>query len=581
MRVARRALLSASLAALACVASTVTVAAAPVVRCAQPGEGDINGDGHADAVVADSGDALNGGAIHVLYGTANGLTLTGRGPGRDDQRFTQNTPGVPDASERNDWWGQTLAVADFDGDGCADVAVGAPQESDPAPDEARPAANLTLDFSPGEDRSVGRVTILYGSPRGLTTRGAQIVSQEPPELRLPVPDQGGPIPGQPTPNRAEILVPGTREEEDRFGSALTSGDFDGDGIADLAISAAGEAVEPDRSVTGALEGLFGVRLQQGAVSIVYGARNGLGQGARPARTLTHDDRPIGGTPAYNDRFSEAIVAGDFNRDGVADLAVSAPGVADPLSGLKGVVQIFPGKKDEGLGIRAVETFNRGTRDVPGGPREENFGYTLAAGNLDGRLGDDLAIGTQVAGGAGAVVILYSYGSLGLTGTHSQVWTQSEPGVPGRASVNDRFGVSLTTGRFGGPGAAEDLAIGAVNDGIGGVKHGSVTVLFGGPRGLNASRAQLLTHPTIASDGVNDLFGSAVAALAVRRRGFDDLLIGAPNIAQGTHASAAGAFQEVPVGPAGAHPTAGRQYRLGTPGLTGTPFVGARLGYTIR
>jgi hypothetical protein len=580
MRLARRAFLSASLAALACVASTVSVAAAPAAGCAHPGKGDINGDGHADAVVTDSGDPGNAGAIHVIYGTAKGLTLTARGSARDDQRFTQNSPGVPDVSERGDMWGETLAVADFDDDGCADVAVGAPQESEPAPDVAKPAAHIELDFSPGEDRSVGRVTILYGSPRGLTSRGAQTVAQRPPELRLPGPDQGTPIPGQPAANRAEILVPGVREEEDRFGSALTTGDFDGDGVADLAIAAAGEALEPDRSVTGVLESVFGVRLQQGAVSIVYGSRGGLGQ-SRESRTLTHDDRPISGTPAYNDRFGEAIAAGDFNRDGVSDLVVSAPGVSDPLSGLKGIVQVFPGLKDAGVGGVPVETFNRGTRGVPGSPREEEFGYTLATGNLDGRLGDDLAIGTQVPGGAGAVVVLYSSGSSGLSGSGSQVWTQAEPGVPGRASVNDRFGTTLTIGRFGGPGTADDLAVGALNDGIGGVKRGSVTVLFGGPRGLTASRALLLHHEPRVSRRVNDFFGSAVAALPVRRSGFDDLLIGSPNVAEtGLSTDATGAFQEIPMGPAGPHPLAGRRYILGTPGLTGTPFVGARLGCTI-
>jgi hypothetical protein len=324
-----RRLLGAALTAAACLAGTVSVPGAEAAgRCAHPGPGDINGDGHADAVVADSGDIGSGGAIHVLYGTPTGLTLTGRGVGRDDQRFTQDTPGVPDLSERGDMWGQTLAVADFDGDGCADVAVGAPQESDPAP--PNDAAHISLDTTPGRDHAVGRVTILYGSPRGLTTRGAQLVSQQPPELRLPGPDQGTPIPGQAEPERAVVLVPGVREEEDRFGSALTTGDFDGDGIADLAIAAAGEAVEPDRAVSGLLDRLFGMRLQQGAVSVVYGSRQGLGQGGRPSRTLTHDDRPIAGTPSANDRFSEAIAAGDFDHDGISDLAVSAPGVADEL-----------------------------------------------------------------------------------------------------------------------------------------------------------------------------------------------------------------------------------------------------------
>jgi hypothetical protein len=153
-------------------------------------------------------------------------------------------------------------------------------------------------------------------------------------------------------------------------------------------------------------------------------------------------------------------------------------------------------------------------------------------------------------------------------------------VPGRASVNDRFGVTLTIGRFGGPGRAADLVVGAGNDGIGGGKHGTVTLLFGGPRGLTASRAQLLAHDPPPPPGVNDFFGSAVAALPVRRAGFDDLLIGAPDVAEEQAAARTGAFAEVPVSAAGPHPPGSRSYHLGTPGLAGRPFVGARLGYTI-
>src|SRR5436190_664078 len=66
---------------------------------------------------------------------------------------------------------------------------------------------------PGEDGTTGAVTVLYGSPTGLTTAGAQHVTQ----------------PSAPEPN-------------DRFGGALSAGDFDGDGAADLAIGAPSETI---------------------------------------------------------------------------------------------------------------------------------------------------------------------------------------------------------------------------------------------------------------------------------------------------------------------------------------------------
>ncbi len=337
-----------------------------------------------------------------------------------------------------------------------------------------------------------------------------------------------------------MFVPGTREEEDRFGSALTTGDFDGDGIVDLAVAAAGEALGPDRGLTSQLEDtLFPVQLQQGAVSIVYGARDGPRAG--PARVP--DAQPRGPPDQRDRRLQRPVQRGDRRRRlqrrrGRRPRRLRARGLDDPISGLKGAVQVFPGQQAVGLGSVPPETFNRGTRNVPGVSREEEFGYTLAVGNLDGRSGDDLAIATQVPGRGrvrrGPVLDRHERP---VAGARSQVWAASSPGVPGRASVNDRFGSALAVGRFGGPGPAQDLAIGAQNDGFGGRKHGTVTVLFGGPRGLTATNAMLLTSGWVGQrDGRATTSGPRCPRWPIRRAGFDDLLVGAPNqgIRRSTH-----------------------------------------------
>lgn len=57
--------------------------------------GDINADGHADVAVGEPFDSDMACAVHVFYGTAGGLVANTSGTARDDQLFTQDTPGFP------------------------------------------------------------------------------------------------------------------------------------------------------------------------------------------------------------------------------------------------------------------------------------------------------------------------------------------------------------------------------------------------------------------------------------------------------------------------------------------------------
>ncbi len=86
-------------------------------------KGDFNGDGFGDLAVAAPGENAAAGAVHVLPGSASGLSSTG------SQFFTQNTGGIADSQEPGDLFGASLAVGDLTGDGIADLAVGAPGEN--------------------------------------------------------------------------------------------------------------------------------------------------------------------------------------------------------------------------------------------------------------------------------------------------------------------------------------------------------------------------------------------------------------------------------------------------------------------
>src|SRR5439155_10500309 len=84
--------------------------------------GDYDGDGHADLAVAAPWEGRNGlsqvGAVHVLYGSAAGLSATG------SQFWTRNAVEGPGAASTGDWFGRALSAADFNGDKVTDLAVG-------------------------------------------------------------------------------------------------------------------------------------------------------------------------------------------------------------------------------------------------------------------------------------------------------------------------------------------------------------------------------------------------------------------------------------------------------------------------
>src|SRR5262245_25581253 len=143
---------------------------------------------------------------------------------------------------------------DFNGDGYRDLAVGSVG-----------AAKLGKPW-------VGAVTALFGAQTGLSSIRRQTIHQ------------------------GLSWVPDTLEANDRFGSAMASGNFDGDAYADLAVGSEREQF-PNAS-------------SYGSVTLLFGGPAGFAKGVRYVT-------PPNNLPSCN-TFGGIVTSGDFNADGYSD-----------------------------------------------------------------------------------------------------------------------------------------------------------------------------------------------------------------------------------------------------------------------